>query len=59
MDLNEPAVPGDASALRIAVAVAEFNATVTEGLLAGALQYLEKVGCGAVTVVRVPGDVGG
>ena len=45
----------DASGLRIAIAVAEFNSSVTDGLLAGALASLEGAGADDVTVVRVPG----
>ena len=55
MEVAELAVPEDAGDLRIAVAVAEFNAEVTEGLLAGALECLEKAGVRQVTVVRAPG----
>ena len=40
---------------KIGVAVAEFNAAITDGLLAGALQALEEAGTAEVTVVRVPG----
>lgn len=44
-----------ADGLRVAVAVAEFNGPVTEGLLEGALDHLEQAGCSDVAVVRVPG----
>ncbi len=56
METVELAVPEDAGDLRIAVVVAEFNPTVTDGLLAGALESLDKAGCREATVVRVPGS---
>jgi 6,7-dimethyl-8-ribityllumazine synthase len=40
---------------RVGVAVAEFNAAITEPLLAGALEALERLGVAEVTVMRVPG----
>ena len=45
----------DGSGLRIAVARATFNEDITGGLLTGALQWMEGVGVGDVTVVEVPG----
>jgi len=45
----------DASGLRIAIAVSEFNAPITAGLLEGATAALEEAGCEAVDVVWVPG----
>ena len=45
----------DASALRVAVARATFNAQVTDGLLAGALELCERAGATDVAVVDVPG----
>ncbi len=42
--------------LRVAVAVATFNAPVTEGLLQGTLGYLADAGVPEPTVVRVPGS---
>ena len=39
----------------IGVAVASFNAVITEGRLAGALSALEEAGVTAITMVRVPG----
>lgn len=45
----------DASDLRIAVAVAEFNASITDGLLKGALDLLEEAGATDVLVARVAG----
>jgi 6,7-dimethyl-8-ribityllumazine synthase len=47
--------PFDATGLRIGVAVSTFNAVVTEGLLAGALDALRRAGASDPTVVRVPG----
>lgn len=43
---------------RIGIAVAEFNADITEKLLAGALRELERSGVrrGRITAVRVPGS---
>ena len=46
----------DASGLRVAVAVAEFNPDVSEGLLEGAMEVLERAGAQHVPVVRVPGS---
>ncbi len=47
----------DGAGLRIGIVVSRFNRTVTEGLLEGALEALEKHGVASeeVTVVRVPG----
>ena len=45
----------DAAGLRIAVAVADFNAAVTAGLLAGALEALAGAGAEDPMVVHVPG----
>jgi 6,7-dimethyl-8-ribityllumazine synthase len=47
----------DASGLRIALVVSRWNGWVTEALLAGAEDCLERHGCAAAsrTVVRVPG----
>ncbi len=42
--------------LRVAIAVATFNAPVTEGLLRGALSYLAEAGVPEPDVVRVPGS---
>ncbi len=49
----------DASGLRIAVAVARYNQDISEGLLSGALEALERMGCGGdrVSVCWVPGAV--
>lgn len=48
----------DGKGLRVAIAVARFNETVTESLLNGALGMLTRVGVdsSAVTVARVPGS---
>jgi 6,7-dimethyl-8-ribityllumazine synthase len=45
----------DASGLQIGVVVAVFNEVVTEGLLAGALDLIERAGGEAPIVARVPG----
>lgn len=47
----------DGSGLRVAIVVSRFNRSVTEGLLTGALEALEKHGVSDddVVVVRVPG----
>lgn len=41
--------------VRVAIAVAEFNATVSQGLLNGALSELESLGVEEPAVMRVPG----
>jgi 6,7-dimethyl-8-ribityllumazine synthase len=41
--------------VKVGVAVSEFNAFVTEGLLRGALEALRRAGVADPTVVRVPG----
>lgn len=48
----------DAASHRIGIAVAEFNADITEKLLAGALRELERNGVQKrhITAVRVPGS---
>lgn len=45
--------------LRFGVVVARFNGFITERLLGGALDALERTGCeaGAIDVVRVPGSL--
>jgi 6,7-dimethyl-8-ribityllumazine synthase len=45
----------DAAGLRVGIAVADFNATVTRGLLAGALEAVEAAGAADPTIVQVPG----
>lgn len=52
-----PDAPLDASGLRVAVVVAEFNGDITERLLEGARECLAKNGVpdDQVTVVHVPG----
>ena len=54
---RNPEDPLDASALRFAIVVAEFNASITERLLDGALECLAKHGVpeDSVHVRRVPG----
>lgn len=49
-----PQDPVDATGLRVAVAWASFNETVTEGLREGAVTWLETTGA-EVDVVAVPG----
>ena len=46
----------EATGLKVGVAVASFNAFVTEGLLRGALEALEKAGAPGPTVLRVSGS---
>ena len=45
----------DGAGLKVGVAVASFNETVTQGLLEGALSELKRLGVGDVVVGRVPG----
>ena len=45
----------DVSDLRIGVVRSRFNASITDGLLEGALGWLEGAGVASVTVVDVPG----
>jgi len=45
----------DAAGLRVGIAVADFNAAVTRGLLAGALEAVEAAGAADPTIVQVPG----
>ena len=45
----------DASALRIGIIASRFNDEIVDGLLAGALECLEKHGAKDVTIFRVPG----
>lgn len=52
--MAEVALP-DATGIRVGVAVADFNGSVTEGLLVGALDALARLGVVQPTVVRVPG----
>ncbi|MGI9665635.1 MAG: 6,7-dimethyl-8-ribityllumazine synthase [Acidimicrobiia bacterium] len=53
----DEADPRDLSAvgLRIAVATANFNASITTGLTAGAVDYLEEANAEEVLVVEAPG----
>jgi 6,7-dimethyl-8-ribityllumazine synthase len=52
-----PAVPGDASRLRIAIIVARFNAFVTDRLRDGAVAALREAGAAesAIQIFSVPG----
>ena len=45
----------DASELRIGMVTALFNRTITDGLKAGALEYLDEAGAAEVIVVDAPG----
>ena len=45
----------DAGGLRIGIVQSTFNAGVTDGLLAGALEVVEAAGAGEVTVAKVGG----
>lgn len=47
--------PFDARGVRVGIVVADFNGSVTEGLLRGALEALSGAGAPDPTVVRVPG----
>ncbi|GMQ93169.1 MAG: 6,7-dimethyl-8-ribityllumazine synthase [Acidimicrobiia bacterium] len=47
--------PVSAEGLRIAVATATFNSSVTEGLRAGAIAFLEESGAAEILAVEVPG----
>ncbi len=57
MRVDAAATPVDADLgdLRIGVVRSLFNASVTDGLLDGALHWLESAGVASVTVVDVPG----
>lgn len=48
-------VEPDASQLRVGVAVAAYNAFVTDGLLTAALKFLKQAGCDEPRVVTVSG----
>jgi len=45
----------DGTGLRIGIAMATFNAVITDGLLGGALAALEDCSVSDITVVRLPG----
>ncbi|MFP3915250.1 MAG: 6,7-dimethyl-8-ribityllumazine synthase [Actinomycetota bacterium] len=47
----------DAAGLHIGIVVAGWNRSITDRLLEGALQRLERLGVGDVTVLRVPGSL--
>ena len=55
--MGERGVSGshDASGLRIAVAVSRYNQEISEALLQGALEALERMGAADVTTCWVPG----
>lgn len=56
LSVFESAVPS-AEELQIAIVVAEWNSSITEGLLKGAIQELRKAGCPDENIIvkRVPG----
>ncbi len=57
MRLDTDTIDGDLdlSGLRIAVVRSRFNASITDGLLQGALDWLEAAAVESVTVIDVPG----
>ncbi len=55
VDAAATAIDADLGELRIGVVRSLFNASVTHGLLDGALRWLESAGVASVTVVDVPG----
>jgi 6,7-dimethyl-8-ribityllumazine synthase len=58
--MPEPVIEGQlhAAGLRFAIVVSRFNSVITERLLAGALDALNRTGCDpeAIRIVRVPGS---
>lgn len=58
--MPEPILEGqlNAAGLKFAIVVSRFNSIITERLLAGALDALNRTGCdpGAIRIVRVPGS---
>lgn len=48
-------IPDEASELSVAVLVASFNARITDGLLAGAIELLDEAGVTDRVVIEVPG----
>jgi 6,7-dimethyl-8-ribityllumazine synthase len=55
MKRREIAGDADGAGLHVGIAVSNFNALITEALLAGALEALEVLAVSHVTVVRVAG----
>ena len=55
IDANTAVTDADVTGLRVGVVRSLFNASVTDGLLAGALEWLDGAGVESVTVVDVPG----
>lgn len=55
MILDEPVPEKTVGDLTVGVAVANFNQSITDRLLDGALQALERKGTGRVVLLRVPG----
>ncbi|MCS7316529.1 MAG: 6,7-dimethyl-8-ribityllumazine synthase [Bryobacterales bacterium] len=58
--MPEPVIEGqlNAAGLKFAIVVSRFNSIITERLLAGALDALNRTGCDpeAIRIVRVPGS---
>lgn len=48
---------GDAASLHVGVVAAGWNPSITDKLLDGAVQRLEELGVGEVTVLRLPGSL--
>ena len=55
MRRHEVTGSGDGKGMKVGVAVSQFNATITEALLDGALVALEQAGVEECTIARVPG----
>ncbi len=55
MDHREDDVLLDASGLRVAIVVSEFNSEITDGLLNGARVRLKLAKCTDIDVIRAPG----
>lgn len=48
-------IPEEAAEFKVAVLVASFNASITDGLLAGAVELLDEAGVQDRVVIEVPG----
>ena len=55
MRRHEVTGSGDGKGMKVGVAVSQYNATITEALLDGALVALEQAGVEECTIARVPG----
>lgn len=53
--MDEVVPPFDASDMRVGIVVADFNGSITRGLLTGALEALSRAGASDPTVVHVSG----